>query len=85
MHVGSLRAGDVRIRKAMQVVAVASEGVQAIAGGGGGEWRHVEVLTRPQPRCGVILGDEAPARHGLPTTYNENGSERPLEFEKSAA
>ena len=24
----------------MRVVAVASEGVQAIAGGGGGEWRH---------------------------------------------
>jgi hypothetical protein len=37
-------------------------------GGGSGEGASrgtVEAPIRPQTRCGVILGDEAPTRHGL--------------------
>jgi hypothetical protein len=70
VHVGTLRAGRaVRIGKAMRVVAVVSEGVRVVvAGGGGGEGASrgiVEAPPRPQMRHGVILGDEAPTRHGL--------------------
>jgi hypothetical protein len=66
VHVGSLRAGEGCAHRKGN--ASGGGGERGRAGGGGGEGVSrgtVEAPTRPQTRCGIILGDEAPTRHGL--------------------